>query len=125
MTDTWIITLPWAKPPLSLNIELNRYKKAEIKREIKGDVAILARFNKLPKGLPAVDVVLRWHPAVDRRRDTDNPTPTLKHCIDGLVQYGLVADDSSEYVSSHCEIGEKVEGGRLDLIIRAGLAGAA
>ena len=33
------------------------------------------------------------------RRDQDNLVPTLKPCIDGLVDAGVIPDDTPEYVS--------------------------
>jgi crossover junction endodeoxyribonuclease RusA len=36
----------------------------------------------------------------NRRRDNDNPSPTVKACVDGLVDAGYWPDDSPEWVET-------------------------
>jgi crossover junction endodeoxyribonuclease RusA len=100
------LTLPYSSPPLSMNDRTHWRTQLAIKRQIDGDVRLLALHKRLPKGCAKADITLVWHPSVKRRRDTDNPMPTLKAAIDSLVRYGLVADDSSDIVSSGVVIGE-------------------
>lgn len=108
----WALTLPYASPPLSLNRHMHHMKEAAERRQIKQDVGWLARAAKLPRGLHRVHVVLVWRPKQIRRRDSDNPSPTLKPAIDALVQYGLVVDDTVAHVSSSVEIRERAEEGK-------------
>lgn len=46
-----------------------------------------------------IHVQLEFHPGDRRRRDADNLVATLKPCIDGLVQAGVVLDDSPQFVT--------------------------
>jgi Holliday junction resolvase RusA-like endonuclease len=100
----WRIDLPWPKPPLGLNSIPSRFVLARAKRQIVHDVFWTARAAQLPKNLAKVRVELHWVPGMTRRRDTDNPSLTLKPCLDALVQYGLTTDDDSEHVESACVI---------------------
>lgn len=116
---TWTLPLPYATPPLTLNKKMHYHKVAEWKRQIKGDVMLLARAARMPRNqLHRVLVQLVWTPSVKRPRDTDNPTLTLKPCIDGLVAYGLVPDDNHDVVESNCIIREVVpRRGKLELVV--------
>lgn len=115
---SWTLPLPYTAPPLSLNKRMNFHKEAAWKRQIKGDVMLLARAAKLPKDLPRVLVQLVWTPSVKRDRDTDNPVPTMKPAIDGLVAYGLVPDDNARFVESNCIIRSvQPKRGKLELLV--------
>lgn len=116
---SWTLTLPYDKPPLSLNSRMHFRKEAQWKRQIKDDVGWLARAAKLPRNeLRRVLIQLVWTPSMKRDRDTDNPTATLKPAIDGLVRYGLVPDDNRDVVESNCIIRSHVSGrGKLELVI--------
>lgn len=96
----WRLDLAWPKPPLGLNSIPSRFVLARAKRQIVHDVFWTARAAQLPKDLAKVRVELHWVPGIVRRRDTDNPSLTLKPTLDALVQYGLVADDDSSHVES-------------------------
>lgn len=106
----WSLMLPYDRPPLSLNKNMHWAKQRELERQIMDDVQWLARAAKLPKGLRYVEITLLWAPSVKRTRDTDNPTPTLKKVIDGLVKYGLIPDDNHDVVRSSCMILPLIKG---------------
>lgn len=110
---TFVIRLPYVAPPLSLNDRMHWAQASRLKIQLKADVYTLAMHHKLPKNVDQVRVTLVWLPKDRRRRDTDNPTATLKVCIDALKDYGLVADDDSTHVTSSCEIGNPQPGGAL------------
>lgn len=101
---SWTIDLPYDKPPLSLNDRMHHMVAYRLKKQLKADGRVLAMSAKLPRGLDRVHIVLHWQPPDRRSRDTDNMTATLKPLIDGLVAYGLVADDNSTQVTSECRI---------------------
>ncbi len=98
--NEWIVRLPFQRPPLSENYRLHWAKRNRIVNDVKDAAHTMAVATRLPKGLERVRIELHWQPHVMRQRDTDNPTPTLKAAIDGLVRYGLVADDNSAHVTS-------------------------
>lgn len=95
----WTIRLPYQTPPLSLNRRLHWAREAATKQQLKFASYALARNERIPK-LDKAIVTLHWVPKDNRRRDTDNPAPTLKSLIDGLVKAEVVVDDSSQYVQS-------------------------
>lgn len=99
MTErSWTIRLPYSRPPLSLNGRYHWATKARLTKEVRAWTREAALYR-----VPSLDrahVVLHWVPRDRRRRDTDNPFPTLKAAIDGLRDAGIVPDDSSEYVTS-------------------------
>lgn len=108
---TWQLDLPYASPPLTLNSRMHHMKAYGLSQQIKTDVGWLARAKKLPRNeLCHVRIELHWQPSIRRHRDTDNPSLTLKHCIDALVTYGLVPDDNRDVVTSSTVIHEVVRG---------------
>jgi hypothetical protein len=48
-----------------------------------------------------VDVVMVWVVKDRRKRDVENPVPTLKALCDGLVDAGIVPDDTPNYMVKH------------------------
>lgn len=97
MTDSWTIRLPYTTPPLTLNGRMHWATKARITREVRGYVAGMAIYRK-PNQQP-IHVTLVYVPRDSRRRDRDNLVATLKPCIDGLVDAGIVPDDTPDFVS--------------------------
>lgn len=91
------IALPWPAPPLTKNAVRRMHYRTEAKerKAIMETVALLARDTA--KHSEAV-VVLHWRMADRRRRDGDGAAPTLAACIDGLVQAGVLPDDSWQFV---------------------------
>lgn len=94
----WEITLPYLKPPLSLNDRRHPLAKAAIVKRLRGQTALLAGLHHIP-ACERIHVVLNWQPATVRRRDGDNPIATLKPCLDGLRDAGVVVDDDISHVS--------------------------
>lgn len=95
------LTLPWTSPPLSLNHRLNRYDYARQVRNVRETTAWLAkaalRQGRLAR-LDRIRVELHYQPRDNRERDDDNPVATLKACVDGLVDAGVVAGDGRKWV---------------------------
>lgn len=114
---TYVLELPYTRPPLSLNVQLNRYVANKLRQEIKHAVMVLAVKAKLPKRCEWAAITLTYHPPTRARRDEDNLFATFKPCADGLVAYGLVADDSADIVTSRCCIGSVEKPGALTLTI--------
>lgn len=73
--------------------------RAEYDERIRGEVHWLAKVARLPKGLD--EIIVTAHPIV--RTGTPRPdaaacAPTVKAAIDGLADYGIVADDGPDHV---------------------------
>ncbi|MCP4348676.1 MAG: hypothetical protein GY795_24625 [Desulfobacterales bacterium] len=100
--ETWTVTykgeLPW-----SMNTERNwsvwqqRHRKVTEWREM---FAWLALEAKLPRGLDRVAIAVRPHRKrkPGRLPDVAACYPAAKAALDGLVDYGLVADDDPSHV---------------------------
>lgn len=101
MSRDWIIQLPYAKPPLSMNDRMHWRAKAKITAAIRAHVAEEAQ--ALP-ACSASEVWLHYVPRDARRRDADNLVPILKACCDGLVDAGVVPDDTPELMRKHMPI---------------------
>ena len=97
--DTYTIDLPYEKPPLSMNDRMHWRKKNGLTQHIRGNTWALAKSAKVPTGLGHVTVCLHYRPRDRRRRDADNLMPVLKAACDGLVDAGLVADDTPDLMS--------------------------
>lgn len=113
----WLLTLPYPSPPLRDNDRPHWAAKARTVKELRRDAWVLARAEKLPKGLGRVRIVLHWRPAIVRRRDPLSAAPTLKPLVDGLVDYGLVVDDDIEHVELRCVVEPVGRPGRVWLTI--------
>lgn len=120
LTSRWEIALPWDKPPLTLNQRMHWAPKAQWTRTLRAGSHLLALQAKIPQ-LDTCTVTLLWHPPDRRRRDEDNPIPTLKALADGVVDAGVVTDDTPDLMRKHCRIGEVRRPQRLLLVIERGL----
>lgn len=103
---TTSMLLPWTKPPLSLNDRGHHMARARQVADVRRAVYLMARAHQLPTGLDHVTVQLHYRPARDGRRDPINLTATHKALVDGLTSgtkkspgYGLVPDDTPQYVT--------------------------
>ncbi|MFC9786454.1 hypothetical protein [Rhodococcus sp. NPDC127528] len=97
--------------------------KAKRTREMRQAVRLLARTARLPRDLDRVEVVLAYRPRDRRRRDADNLVPVLKACCDGLVDHGLVADDTPDLMRKHMprlEPAQQGQGGAMWLELTLG-----
>lgn len=88
-----VLTFDWPRPPLHANQRLTWRAKAATTRQVR-DVAHWAA-KRIPD-LGRVRVTLTWVVNTKTRRDADNIVPTLKALADGLVDAGLVADDTPD-----------------------------
>lgn len=100
---TLILKLPWTAPPLSMNDRGASAgavfaKNREIKN-IRETARILAISARLPRECGHASVELHYRPKDARRRDTDNLTATAKPIYDGLIDFGLVQDDTPEFMA--------------------------
>lgn len=95
----WRLVLGLDKP-LSLNDRHGVMAHARAKRTVRqaaGYAALALRIGPQPH----VHVRIVYEPALTRRRDTDNLWATGKPAIDGLVDAGVVPDDTPQYVTRH------------------------
>lgn len=103
---SWTITIPAPVAWLNANQRIDRRRVSPLTKEWRNAAHLYARAGKLPQlGKAHITATLRFRDR--RRRDPHNYYPTLKACIDGLIDYGLLPDDSHEYlVGPDVRIGE-------------------
>jgi len=94
-----VLHLPWDRPPLSDNDRKHWRAKATAVKGIRETVQVLARLSGLPRGLEHVWVEYVWRAPDNRRRDSDNLNATTKPLYDGLTDYGIVKDDTPEFMT--------------------------
>lgn len=97
--NRYVIDLP-DSPYLTPNSRAHWTKRASCARVWREKTAWLAVHHKIP-ALGHALVALEMHPKDRRRRDADNlVSGVLKHCLDGLVDAGVIPDDTPEHVTS-------------------------
>ncbi|WP_245688027.1 hypothetical protein [Rhodococcus phenolicus] len=112
MSGDIVLELPYQNPPLSMNDRKHHMARARITRQIRSTTAWLAKQAKVPIGLEHATVCLHYRPRDRRVRDADNLMPVLKAACDGLVDYGLTADDTPELMQKLMPIIHPAEKGR-------------
>lgn len=92
-----LLTIPAPTDWLNSNQRLNRYRKAERVKAWRDT----ARDEAKGKGSFAhpVRIVATIHKTRAGRWDAGNLYPTAKAIVDGLVDAGVIPDDSNEYVT--------------------------
>lgn len=87
--------LDWERPPLTENQRMHWALKARVTKDVRLTARLLtARLGRQNR----VRVTLTWIVADKRRRDEDNLVATLKACCDGIVDAGVVPDDTPEFM---------------------------
>jgi len=98
MADELIVTLPLPPRELSPNARCNWQCKMRLTKKYRGDAYLAARDamvrSRLRFPFPAAVVQSVLYFAVRRRRDKDNYQASLKAAFDGLVDAGVLGDDS-------------------------------
>jgi len=95
----WVVRLPWDKPPASANDRDHWRVKARKVRAIRDTAAALVLLTHPDVASCRIAVGLTYVPRDKRRRDPDNlVVPLFKALVDGIVDAGIVPDDTPEYV---------------------------
>lgn len=93
------IDLVKGKPPLNANDRMHWRQKAALTKAVRETTAWRVKAEGCP---PAAHLTVRLHYAPGdrrKRRDPANLCATSKPAIDGLVDAGLVPDDTPEWVT--------------------------
>lgn len=85
--------------PLTHNDRHHPLKRARLVKTIRDGTHWAAKNAKLPKGVAHATVQLHYRPGSRSVTDAPNLTATSKPAIDGLVDYGLVPDDTDRWVT--------------------------
>lgn len=97
--STWTIIVPATVPMLNLNQRLHWAPKSERTKAWRRNALMCAQVAKLPKDLQRVHIVAHVTKPTNRQYDVHNLMPTLKACVDGLVDYGLIPDDTNKHLT--------------------------
>lgn len=92
------IPLTFTKPPLNMNQRMHWAQKAKITKAIRHEAFVRCRAARIRKA-NHITVQLHYQPKDNRRRDADNLVPTLKALCDGIVDAGIVLDDTPNYMT--------------------------
>lgn len=95
---TWTVELPISEH-LSSNHRRHWTHDAQVRATIREAAGWAMRAARVPE-LDRIDVRLHVVPPDRRRRDRHNLNPTLKPCLDGIVDAGIISDDTPDYVAS-------------------------
>lgn len=121
-TTTWHLSLPFTRPPLTLNMRHSHWSaERRISRQIRQTACVLARAQRIPP-CARIAVELHYQQRARRRIDGDNLMATVKPCVDGLRDAGVVVDDDSTRVVHHSPVVHEPEPGQrhglLWLVVR-------
>lgn len=91
--------LTYTKKPITTNAERagNRWGRAAHTKEWRETFAWLARKEKIPV-MKWINVTAQPFQKMGRLQDTAACNPSVKAAIDGLVDAGVIPDDSGEFV---------------------------
>ena len=95
----WILHIPGTTVINANDRDHWRTKAAKVKL-LRHAAYVMARAEKIPP-LGTCDVRLTYIPTRNGRRDADNLVPSLKALCDGLVDAGVVHDDTPEFMVKH------------------------
>lgn len=115
----WVLELPFTRP-LSLNGRGNYYTRARQIKAFRNAGWGLAMQAKIPP-LSRIAVELHYAPRDGRRRDSLNLVATLKPIEDGIVDAGVIVDDTPAYSEPTMPVIDPPIGGktgRLYVIVR-------
>ena len=93
---------PWPKPPLNLNQRLHHFDRSKLTKQVRGLGKRDGLDFCLNHGIQSlISVQMVWIVPDRRRRDEENIVATLKPYCDGLVDAGLVPDDTPQFMVKH------------------------
>lgn len=115
---TWVLELPAGLRTLSLNDRHHWAEKNRRASALKKAAWAMAHNARIPR-LASAFITVEYQPPDKRHRDHDNvPAASGKHCIDGIVAAGVLADDAPPHVAGlSYRIGEPFPKGRIVLHI--------
>jgi crossover junction endodeoxyribonuclease RusA len=99
----WTLVLPYETPPVTANQRMNHFARARHVKTLRGTTGMLARAARIPE-LGTCRVTLTWFVNTRHRRDADNVVPTLKAACDGLVDAGIVPDDTPDLMDKRMPV---------------------
>jgi len=114
-----IYRLEFNQRPWTTNAERagNRWERAKLTKEWRAGFQLLAKYEKIPP-MVWITVTVEPHQKGGRLQDVGACNPSVKAAIDGLVDAGVLPDDSSQFVKSLVFLPPKKDKNSLVLYIR-------
>ncbi len=115
----WVIHRAGERP-INTNAERqgNRYKRATATAQWRSDFALLARAQNIPKLDQVRFIIVPHYKTRQSLPDVGSCSPSAKAGIDGIVDAGVLVDDTPAYVVEHVYRPPVVDGwDGLELII--------
>lgn len=109
--NTFNLQLSFTKPPISLNARQHWAVRAKTVKAVRAEGCWRARAAGIGRA-QNIQVCLHYRPRDKRRRDPINLVPIQKALVDGLVDAGIVPDDTPEYVTDLMPVIETPEKGQ-------------
>lgn len=100
---TWHLPLPFTRPPLSMNDRSHWAVRARHTKMIRKAAATVARAQGV-RPCARIAVELHYQQKIARPIDGDNLMATVKPCVDGLRDAGVVSDDDTTRVIHHSPV---------------------
>jgi crossover junction endodeoxyribonuclease RusA len=114
---TWRIEFPAGMELLNANDRTHWSAKAPVTKALRWAAFCLARSGLVPQ-LDRAHVEAVYEPPDRRRRDPANLYPSIKACVDGLVDARVLPDDDAAHlVGPDMRLGDVRPGGRIVLIV--------
>lgn len=108
--EVWVLVPDWTTPPLSLNDSVGHWAPRAKKIAACRTWAALAVLEALIPPLRHAVVQMFWTVPTKTHRDAENPVATLKPVCDGLVDGGIVPEDTPEWMTKFMPVIEYVKG---------------
>ena len=99
MTAPYILTIPAPAGWIRSNDHTHWRNRHSLTSQWRASAAWAANAVSTP-ALPAATIVATIHRADNRRYDLDGVVPTVKACIDGLRDAGVLDEDDSRVITS-------------------------
>ena len=114
-----IFALEFNQRPWTTNAERagNRWERAKLTKEWRLGFQLLAKSEKIPP-MAWITVTVEPHQKGGRLQDVGACSPAVKAAIDGLVDAGVLPDDSPEFVKSLVFLPPRKDKNSLVLYIR-------
>lgn len=101
MSETVTHRIEFGQRPWTTNAERagNRWQRAALVKEWRSAFHVLARHHKVP-AMEWIEITVEPHQHGGRLQDVAACNPAAKAAIDGLVDAGIIPDDSPHYLKS-------------------------
>jgi hypothetical protein len=97
---SWTLTIPAPTQWVSANDRSHWASKARLVKVWREATCLHAKSARLPHIDVPVTITGYVHRTINRRADAHNRILTVKACIDGLVDAGVLTDDNDKHVTA-------------------------